>query len=319
MPSPSSAPAAATAPLILFLDTDGRISGASAGLLTLGGWRMRSLLAQPHGSLLQADQPPAATAALGQALRAGRPWCGRLAYRDAEGRPLWLQVQAVPQHVGSRCRGHLLLHSALGGPEGHPAGHAPDEASDRGLAAPLVLGVGGLSGLAMVSGLLTGLAGPALLLHLGACGLGGAALLAWLQARLVRPWRHAQQQAGLTLQALLDELGPQVEALCSAGHALADDTDDLGQRTELAAAALQEVALTLEQWCAALQQPGEPPQTAAAQLLGLSHLCEAMTRLDDDTQHNAGRADACKSAAAALAGRADRLAASMRLFQPPHE
>lgn len=195
----------------------------------------------------------------------------------------------------------------------------------------LRLAAAGLAALGMAGGWLGGLAGAALGGHLAVCAVGGLLLSGWLRRQVWAPWRLAQQQAlalvaghalgavhpavpagscpgaeqgllhralqqaGWQLQALRDELGPQVHRLCAATRGLAHDSDDLGQRTELAAAALQQTAATLDQ-------------------LGLDHVREAMARLDDATQDNAARTDRCRAAAAALARQAQQLSESFALF-----
>ncbi|URI08617.1 PAS domain-containing protein [Aquincola tertiaricarbonis] len=331
------------APLILATDAQGHVTGANDGFRQQLGCSARALAARPHPALLHAVQPADTAIDLWTRLRACEPWAGRLAYRQADGEPCWLLVNAMPLRRDGQVCGYLMLHAPVSAaPTPHPP-RAPVRRLGHDPAWRLRLGAAGLSALAMASGLLGGLAGTALLAHMGVCALGAAVLLGWWQVQVLRPWQRAQQQAqaleaghplapapvdeaqpwlramhraALQLQSLLDELGPQVDSLRTASHALALQTDDLGQRTELAAAALQETACTVDQLRTTLQQPDDPAQALAAQAAGLSTVCEAMNRLDDSTQQNAARTDACKTAAAALALRAERLSASLRLFRP---
>lgn len=329
-------------PWILTTDAEGRVTGANDGFRALVGHSDRALASRPHSALLHPLQPVQPAMDLWAALGGGQAWSGCLAYRQADGQACRLQVHAMPLRCHGQVAGHLLLHAWP--PQAPDTPDAPVRRPGPGLVWRLRLGVAALALLAMLSGGLGGLADEHLLAHAVLCMLGATALLRWLQVQVMRPWQQAQRQAqalaagepvpagpdheveplgralqcaALHQQALTAELAPQLDALCQASHALALQADDLGQRTELAAAALQETATTLEQLrSAAGRPPTEPAPALAAQALGLTTVCEAMSRLDDTTQLNAARTDACKIAAVALAQRAARLSASWRLFRP---
>jgi aerotaxis receptor len=74
---------------------------------------------------------------------------------------------------------------------------------------------------------------------------------------------RAVTQAGLNLQALLDDVGAQTGGLATATGQIAAGNQDLSSRTEEAASSLQETAASMEQMTSTVKQSAENANTAA--------------------------------------------------------
>ena len=82
--------------IITHTDPQGRITYANAEFLQCAGLDAAQCLGQPHNITRHPDMPPQVFADMWQTIRSGKPWCGIIKNRRADGRHVWLKANVSP-------------------------------------------------------------------------------------------------------------------------------------------------------------------------------------------------------------------------------
>lgn len=92
-------------------DLHSYITHANDTFITVSGYSLNELLAQPHNLVRHPDMPKAAFADMWYTLKQGEPWSGIVKNRCKNGDHYWVRANAVPMVRGGQVTGYMSIRT----------------------------------------------------------------------------------------------------------------------------------------------------------------------------------------------------------------
>lgn len=92
-------------------DLHSYITHANDTFVTVSGYSLNELLAQPHNLVRHPDMPKAAFADMWYTLKQGEPWSGIVKNRCKNGDHYWVRANAVPMVRGGQVTGYMSIRT----------------------------------------------------------------------------------------------------------------------------------------------------------------------------------------------------------------